>query len=237
MTPTINEIVFSVINQLRGRSTVSDVISTEQVKFLAKAVRADLLKQGANKGYSADPYIIQSLGCVELTWVDSAECCAAQTGCDLLRTVKPIPSTIELHNQQLFGRIGPTDKRQPAFDYINFERVPYLGHNKFTKNRIKAYQQNTGGYMYFEVPTEKAKMLKYVNIQGVFENPEDVASFTDCTTGNSCYTDDYPYPVKLWMVPVIIKTVVDMFMREESKVPYDQTNNSKSDVSSQQEGQ
>lgn len=236
MTPTFNQLVYSIINQIRGRSTASEIISTEQIRFLTKSVRAQLIKQDANKGFSADPYIIQSLGCVNLVQADAAECCDIKSGCTLLRTEVPIPSPIELHNQQLFTRIGPVVKTEPSYDYISYERVPYLGFNKFTRNRIKAYQQNNGGYVYLVVPTDKAKLLNKINIQGVFENPEDVLPFTECTTGNSCYTRDMPFPVKSWMVPVIIKMVVDMFIREESRVPYDQTNNAKLDVSPQTEG-
>lgn len=231
LTPTLNELTFSVLNTVRARTNVSELISLEQIKFLVKSVRAQLIKQDANKGYTPDSYIIQDLGCVPLTLVDPAECCDVSVGCTILKTEKAIPSIIELHHQQLLTRVGSVDKTQAPFDVIPYERVPYEQYNKFTRNRIKAYMMNNGGYMYFVVPNDKTKLLKYVNIQGVFEDPEQVAVFSPCgSTTAACYTDDTPFPIKEWMVPTIIDMVVKLFIRPESMVATDHTNNGKLDT-------
>lgn len=232
LTPTLNELTFSVLNTVRARTNISELISLEQIKFLVKSVRAQLIKQDANKGYTPDSYIIQDLGCVALTQVDPAECCDVQVGCTILRTDKPIPSVIELHHQQLLTRVGSVDKTQPSFDFIPYERVPYEQYNKFTRNRIKAYLMNNGGYMYFIVPNDKTKLLKYVNIQGVFEDPEQVAVFSPCSgsLASACYTDDTPFPVKEWMVPTIIEMVVKLFIRPEAAAATDSTSNNKLDT-------
>ena len=46
------------------------------------------------------------------------------------------------------------------------------------------------------------KGADYVNVRGIFENPEEAAKFTDCN-GLPCYTDDTPFPMPMDMVQAI----------------------------------
>ena len=231
-TPTLKELIYSVWNSVRSRINISDTITEELIQFHILNVRAQLIKQDSNKGYTADPYIIQDLGCVELEHADTSECCQISSGCTLLRTKLQIPSTIELHHQQLFTRIGSAvDKTAEPFEYLSYEKIPSLKYSKFTKKRIVTFMKDTAGYMYFIVPTDKLKILKWVNIQGVFEDPTKISVFKKCPTKKEChdcsdnidycYTEDTPFPIKAWMIPTIVKMVTDMFIREQSKVPYD----------------
>jgi hypothetical protein len=234
LTPSLNQLAFAVLNTVRGRSVITDVISLEQIKYHIKNTRAQLIKQESNKGYTADNYIIQNLGCVSLVLADKSECCEVSTGCTILRTELAIPSVIELHHTQLFTRIGAVDITLPPFDFVSYERIPYEKYGRFN-NTIKAFMMNNKGYMYFLVPNNKLNLMKYANIQGVFEDPEDVSRFNNCD-GTTCYNDDTAFPVKAWMANSIEKIVIDMFIDKESKAPMDLTNNSKMDVTSQTEG-
>jgi len=234
-TTTLNELVYSVLNTVRGRTAVTELITKELVAYHIRNIRAQLIKQDANRGYSADPYIIQDLGCLDLEIIDSAECCNVDSDCTVLRTVKTIPSTIEMHHKQLITRVGPTDKTAMPFDWIDYARVPFIGKNKFTKDRIKAYQMSNNGHIYLITPNFTARGLKKINVQGVFENPEDASTFTNCD-GSTCYNDDSSYPIKSWMVPTITKMVIDMFVNQQSQAGVDSTNNAKTDVTPQTEG-
>jgi len=129
-TTSLNHITYLIINQLRGKAVVTDTLTPELVEQIVVNLRAQLIKQDGNKGYSADPYIIQDLGCVELEVVDAGESCIIESGCSLLRSIKPIPSTIELHNSQLFTRVGPINKGLPGYDLVQYERIPYVLNNK-----------------------------------------------------------------------------------------------------------
>lgn len=234
LTPSLNELAYSILNTIRGRSVITDVITTSQLKYHIKNTRAQLIKQDSNKGYSADSYIVQSLGCVDLILADKSECCNVNIGCTILRTKEPIPSVIELHHDQLWTRIGSVDFTQPAFDFISYERVPYESAGRFN-NTVKAFLMNNNGFMYFLVPDTKLKLMKYANIQGVFEDPEDVSRFNNCN-GTSCYSDSTPFPVKAWMANSIEKIVIDMFADRQSKSSVDMTNNSKTDANPPIEG-
>lgn len=233
-TPSLNQLVYSILNTVRARTTSSEIITEEIVKFHIKNVRAQLIKQDINKGYTPDSYVIQDLGCVELELVDSGECCDIIAGCKTLRTVLPIPSVVELHHNQLFSRIGPVNKLEIPFDIVSYERIPYLV-NKFTNKRIRAFNQNNGGHIYLTIPESKVSLMKRINIQGVFEDPEEVAKFYTCSE-EACYSDDSPFPVKAWMIPTIVQMVIEVFVGKQAVALTDLTNNAKTDLNSQQEG-
>lgn len=227
-TPTLNQLIFSALNTVRSRTNITEPISQEIVAFHIKNVRAQLIKQDSNKGYTADSYIIQELPCVEITQVDKGECCEV-TGCTIYRTVNKIPSTIELHHKQLITRIGSIDKTQPAFDFIDYAMVPYIGESRFTKSRPKVFTMNNNGYYYFILP-DHLEGLEKISIQGVFEDPMALAGFSTCE-GNACYSaEDTPYPVKAWMVPTLTEMVVKMFIKPQAQALQDPSNNSKFDL-------
>ena len=144
-TPTHRELIFAVLNTVRSRTTITEPITTSIIAFHIKNVRAQLIKQDSNKGYTADPNIIQELPCVELSQVDKGECCEV-TGCTIYRTTEKIPSAIELHHKQLITRIGSIDKTQVPFDFVDYAMVPYLSHSRYTNSIPKVFTMNNNGY-------------------------------------------------------------------------------------------
>lgn len=220
------ELVFSLWETVRQQPTISDSISQDYISFLVKNARATLIRQELNKGRSIDTYIIQDLGCVQIEPIDRAECCSVEVECVFMRTVKPIPSTIELKNSQVLTRVGPVDKIARPYDRVDANRVPFLGYNKFTRNTVRYFQKDTDGYLYL-ASGPNLGLLEYINVQGVFENPEDAADYVGCDD-KPCFTDDSPYPVKAWMVDVI-KTMVLKQLGIMIQAPEDQTSDGKND--------
>lgn len=203
MALTLNKIAYDLLLIVRGGSFVSsEPISLNQIKYWISNTRARYIRNELNKSRTIDPFLIQDLGCIELEEVDRSECCATEVGCKFLRTKVKIPSSIELHHKNLLTRVGPIDKIGKPFDVIPYERVPYEFLNKFTKNTIKAFVMNNGGYVYIAVAEDnyKGKMLDVINIQGVFDDPTEMANFEACDSNKACYTDDSAYPIKPWMI-------------------------------------
>lgn len=224
LTTTRNEIIYSILDILKPNAKSNEPFSLDLIGFHVDNTRAFLIKQDSNKGYTADNYIIQDLGIVEIEPVDKAESILIEIGCNFMRTVKPIPSTIELHHGELLTRVGPIDKTARNYDIIKYERVPYEGYNKYTNNLIKAFRINNSGHIYLTVPKDnREKILSYINIQGVFENPRLAADFVNYN-GNPCYTDDSPYPIKQQMVQSIKDIVLKNYGILESKMPIDKEN-------------
>jgi len=230
-TPTLNELTYSVLNTVRSRTNISEPITNEIIQFHIKNVRAQLIKQDSNKGYTADSYIIQELPCETVILADRGECCEV-TGCTIYRTENKIPSPIELHHKQLITRIGSIDKTQIGFDMIDYAQVPYINFSRFTKNRPKVFTINNNGYFYFILPEgSNLEGLQKVSIQGVFEDPMELMNsiYTTCA-GDNCLGDDAPYPIKSWMVPTLIEMVVKIFIKPQSQALTDPNNNSKFDL-------
>jgi len=229
LTPTLNELTFSIINTVRSRANINEPISQEIVWFHINNVRAQLIKQDSNKGHTADSYIIQELPCEPVVQVDRGECCEV-TGCTIYRTEHKIPSFIELHHKQLVTRIGSIDKTQIGFDFIDYAMVPYINYSRFTKHRPKVFTMNNNGYFYFILPAgSNLEGLEKISIQGVFENPMELANYTSCT-GEFCAGEDVPYPIKAWMVPALVEMVVKLFIKPQSMAASDPNNNSKFDL-------
>jgi hypothetical protein len=225
ITPTLNQLAFNLLNIIRNKSTSQDPISLRQIKFNILAGRSLLIRQNSNKNYSTDSDLIQTLKCVTVKLVDSSECPGITTGFKLLRTVDKIPSIIENYSGKLITRVGPVGINLKPFSVIPYARVPYFGLNKFTSKQIGCFFHN--GYIY--LIGDDITRLKKINIQAVFENPEDVAEFTDCETGEKCYSDDLSFPIKYSMVPILTQMVIEKYLGLQTKALEDKSNDGKTD--------
>jgi hypothetical protein len=74
--------------------------------------------------------------------------------------------------------------------------VNYISADKFTGKNPKAFMIED--YLYIINPGG----TEYVNIRGIFEDPEEVSDFIDCG-GAACYTGASPFPMPMDMVQAI----------------------------------
>lgn len=225
---TLAEIVFSILDTVKPENLTSGPISEELVKFHIKNVRAQLAKQQLNKGNTLATSYVQSLGCISLVEADKSECCEYPTGCIILRTSVPIPNQIDARTN-LLTRVGPVDITEKSFQYIEYERVPFEGYNKYTKHLIKWFTNHNSSYVYLLMDMEDylSMGIEVINIQGILENPEDASSFMNCTTGTTCFSDKAKYPIPDSMIPTLIDMVIKKFILPQSQAPIDATNDGK----------
>lgn len=227
-TTSFQELIYSILEIVRPRALTNELINEWVIAYECNAVRSQLIKQDINRGYSIDSYIIQDLGCLDMELVDQAECCEVSTGCKILRTVLQIPSPIEMHQKQAITRIGPILKTARPYDFINYNRVPYVGRNsKFSKKIIRTFTKDNDGHIYIVADEElDSILLEKINVQGVWEDPRLVANFRHCS-GEPCYTEESAYPVKAWMIPIIQQIVVEKFIGPQTKDMKDSENDGK----------
>ena len=89
---------------------------------------------------------------------------------------------------------------------------------------MKSYM--LGDYLYIY----NAKGIDMINVRGVFENPEDVAKFDQCSTGG-CYDDSKDdYPISMDMLNLINKGILDGELKLLSSSFNDTTNDRMQDV-------
>lgn len=222
---TLSEITFGVINTINPKSISGSPITKELVAFHLKNARAVIAKQQVGKYGTLDSSYIQSLGCIDLVQADKSECCEYPTGCVILRTAVKIPQTLS-GSTNLLTRVGPVNLTEPAFQHVEFERVPFLGFNKYTKNTVKWFTPNFNNYVYLVVPEGDflENSIEVIGINGAFEDPEMVSAFMNCSTGDSCFNADSQYPIPDSVIPIIQDMVIKNFVGIQFKQPIDSSN-------------
>ena len=182
---TLNEIVYNIAETV-GKGL--DVILRERLKFTVKYYRAEFIRQDIERnGISS---VFQQRFTAKLVKTDLADSCALTVGCTVLKTEKPIPTPVRIKTSGgLFKYVGTADFAD-AFSYREVQELKYSKYNKFTGNSISYDYKNNHIYVFNNTK------IKFVTVQGIFEDPESVNS---CAS-EVCYTDDSPYPISADMI-------------------------------------
>jgi hypothetical protein len=221
---TYDEAIYKIWEKLRPNLSDDDDIDYRLISQELHTQRALWLRNELNKNRSIDQFLVQSLGCVEMQPVDRAECCDITIDCSILRSVQKIPSTIELHHTNTLW-INPVDSLEKSFSMLDYERAKWIKGNRFTSRQIHSFILNN--YVYLVSEDDSHSQITHISVKGIFENPEEVASFNTCD-GESCFSGSSVYPIKQWMFAYVEAQAVQNLMTK-LKHPVDTTNNAKSD--------
>jgi hypothetical protein len=219
---TLNQIIFNLRNLRRaGRLSDDDAISDRQWAFIVNYYRARLIKQDIQKSRLISGNIVQNLGQVTLIEADKNECCDIMD-C-VLRIELPIPSAVDTDQYPLITYVGLLNGTK-SFQRTTYERAIYDQHATYTGKQPKWYQ--SGRFIYIINPPSKA--LKYINIQGVFEDPAAAIKYRtcDCPGNNeSCYTGfDFEYPLPIDKIDTINKMIMEAEAKFANILPQDKSN-------------
>jgi hypothetical protein len=223
---TTNEIVYDILEDVASHRLVDDLdIDNRQIIYKLNVQRALWTRNEYNKpGRVLDPFLIQSLGCVELEAADTSECPDLPVGCSILRTKCEIPKTVELHDRSAITKVGPIDKLDYFFSFVPYHQAIFSGNGKFNGNSIYAFIHNRR--MYFKVNSAQQKLLRRVNIMGIFEDPTKIAEFCN-TDGSVCFSMDDEYPISSWMIPFVKEQIVKELVMS-MQIPEDNSNDANS---------
>jgi len=204
MATTLSQLAYNLLNMARGGVLSDDEnISYRQVQFWVRNTRAILIRQDIQKGRTISGNIIQMLPCVDVITVDASTCpCNVPVGCSILRTKNRIPKPIETDMRDLITKVSSIEMNARSFSIINMFRAPWTGYNKYAKSNPKAFYFD--GYIWIinSNPIEK------ITIYGVFEDPMELANYTDCSN-QPCFSDDSAYPISSWMIPIMEKMIIE----------------------------
>ena len=192
---TLNEIAYNILNTVRGgRSNSSEHISLDQIKFNIKHYRAMLIRRDFARNGLITRHLEQDLGCLELENVNPSKCCNLPVSCSVARTKKKVPRTVRFNFQEAISYVGDVTGvvRIPM---VEPSMVRWLPYDKYTSEKYKAYMIEDYMYIY------NAEGLKFINVRGVFENPEDLKNF-QCE-GGQCWDDNHDFPMPADMVQAI----------------------------------
>lgn len=192
---TLNEIAYNILNLARGgRSSNNDHISLDQIKFNVKYYRAMLIRRDFTRNGIITRHLEQDLGCIELQKVDASKCCNLPVDCAVYKSKVKIPRTVRFSFKDAITHVGDVTGLA-TIPMVEPHMVEYLPYDKYTKQQKKAYMIEDYLYIY------NGDGLKFINVRGVFEDPEEVALF-DCD-GSDCYDDDSEFPIPMDMVQII----------------------------------
>lgn len=222
---TLNEIVYSIWQKVSPIIGDDNLLDERQLKWFINNQRSLWIRNEYNRNRNIDDAVVQSLGAVELEIVDTIENTDI-TGIShkILKSKLQIPVAIELHNSTAITRVASLDMKEKKFSFVDYTAAPYVGNGKFNKNSVFAFLK--GGYMYIvsNCNNPSTKALKYINIRGVFTNPEEVGRFRELD-GSPCYSDDSKYPINTWMLPYIESEIMKGDLKFFYNVQIDESNN------------
>ena len=218
---TLNEIAYNILNLARGgRSSNNDHISLDQIKFNVKYYRAMLIRRDFTRNGIITRHLEQDLGCIELQKADASKCCNLPVDCAVYRSKVKIPRTVRFSFKDAITHVGDVTGLA-TIPMVEPHMVEYLPYDKYTKQQKKAYMIEDYLYIY------NGDGLKFINVRGVFEDPEEVALF-DCD-GSDCYDDDSEFPIPMDMVQIITQGLMNGELMMLSTSVNDTTNDTMQD--------
>src|SRR3990167_979180 len=200
---TFNTLKHDISNLIHGGITSDDSdVSLRQIGFWILNTRAELLSQWVSKGHSFSDNFVQTLDCVDVELVDLSSCCGITTECTAYKTELQLPKPLSGQYSDLITRVTGINFIGPSYHLIPLPRVKWELDNKFTFNIPKAFLSN--GFLY--VVGNNLIGLKKISVEGVWEDPTDVARFINCE-GQACYTDNSRFPLSRKMVEMMKRMI------------------------------
>mgnify|MGYP003633083668 CR=1 FL=1 len=221
---TLDEIAYNILNLVRGgRTNVSEHISLAQIKFNIKYYRAMFIRRDYARNGNITRHLEQDLNCIKIEMVDAAKCCNLPSTSRVGRSVRPIPKTVRLNFKDAITHVGDTTGliTIPVVDPITVQWLPY---DKYTGTAKRAYMIEDYLYIY------NATGESYVNVRGIFEDPEDLALYS--CEGNDCYNDTDDYPIPMDMIQAITDGISSRELQLLAGTQSDTTNDNAQDVAS-----
>ncbi len=225
---TFAEVIYTVKNipRMGNGDSRSNSYTDRQLAFIINYYRALLIKQYKDKGRSISGNYVQTLGKVEVQKASKHECCDIDTdiGDCIYRIVNPLPRAVDTNTWNLITYVGTVDGLN-SWQRTTFNKVQFDKYAKYTGKRIKWYELNN----YIYIVANGIKNLKYINIQGVFEDPLAANDYRDCgCDGEDCFKGyEFDYPMNSSDIPTIIKMIGATEYSMSNLLPRDDKNDSR----------
>ena len=218
---TLDEIAYNILNLVRGgRSSTGDHISISQIKFNIKYYRAMLIRRDYARNGNITRHLEQDLKCIKLKKVDASKCCSLPVNCDVYKCEVGIPKTVRLNFKDAITHVSDVTGLEtiPIVDPIAVQWLPY---DKYVKNAKRAYMIEDHLYIY------NANGLEFVNLRGIFEDPEKLSEY-DCDD-SMCYDPNEDFPIPMDMVQAITQGIISGEMQLLATSLNDTTNDNAQD--------
>lgn len=209
MVRSLNEIVFDILEQYRANLKVTDSLDKRQVATWVQHLRAEFIKQRLEETFrNIDEHWVQDLGAVKMELVDSSIYTPIESGKTILRSIEDIPSSIQTRLGYSLTRVGPADMLSKKYNLVHYERALSSGNGKFNDKDIFAFMD--GSKLCLISKANIHKLITYINIKGVFQNPIEAYEFAN---PNTPYDWDMEYPISESLISAIVNTIKEKNFR------------------------
>jgi hypothetical protein len=222
----LDKIIFDVREALKEYSDDTE-LSDKYITYLYDIKRAKYIRQDVNNSRrSIDISIKQNL-CLELEEVNVNEC-GVELGCKkIIRTKRPIPTPLQLHNKSALTRIASTDRIARPFNFITGEKAIYAVDAPYP-NAVYAFLHHDE-HIYITSNSPTIKLMSCINVTGVFEHPLDLQNYnTSCNADDVklCYDiSTSEYPIQPHYIDIIRTEIISEILKL-ANVPEDKMNDS-----------
>jgi len=225
---TIKEIVYDIKNLIRGGMQSDDeIISDRQIEFQINNLRAQFIRQDINKRRSISDNVKQIIHALEVEQVPKSIVGLGDSHDYIMRSKHKIPNPIETSHSDLITAIGPSGILSVNFHMIPYNRAPWAGTNKYTKQMQCAFLLDS--FVYVVGPN--TNLLKTIKVEGVWQDPREISNFSYQNNSILSYdpeTEDYP--ISTSMLTLIKQQMLALNLKPLVETPTDISNNAKSDM-------
>ncbi len=224
---TLDKLIYDVregVNQFSDDSEISD----RYIIYLYEIKRAKYLRQGLNNFQKTYDNSITQTFCEALEEVSIDEC-GINFECDtILRTVRPIPTPLDLNIGVAIQSIKPTNRLSVGFNVISKKRAQFLKGAKFGK-ALYSFLDPDGHVYVVSGSNNHYKLLECLTITGVFTDPLALEAYSNCcgcTEPSSCFDPSTTeYPLQPHYVDLIREEIIRALV-VKLQIPEDKYNDS-----------
>lgn len=225
----VKEIVYACLELAKAATSDDSYLNEELTLFLLKKYRSFLIKKEQEKENNstdiASEFEYQEI-CLTLEQVaaiDGSPC----TGGYYLRTVEEIPKILE----GTVPRVYPVDYYQSGnITYVSRDRMRYAGSNPMFNNMIYT-SLGPDKHLYLKSGNQQFLYLNQLRVSAIFEDFEEAAEYScdDSSSSATCDVLDETFPIREYLVPMLIDLVVKELTGATYK-PKDSKNNANDDL-------
>lgn len=192
---TLNQIADYIAGKLNDPFNVK---LKDEIKFAVANARALLLRRDTER-YHASAIFKQTF-LVDLIEVDEIDSCKVDLGCIILRSKNPVPIPVRTKRPTPFSLVSAASIKGSShiLPFKTRAEVPFLKYNKFG---VPASYDYINGYIY----VWGNDRFKWIRLNDIFEDPTEINT---CSTNETCYDDNKPYPISKDMVDIIIEKII-----------------------------
>jgi len=213
---TLREIIYDVLELLNVYSDDTK-FSEEHIAFIVNNKRNMLLKQYMSNLRKEIPQeAIQSI-CLPLA-ID--ENCFEDI--NVLKSISKIPATLDNTGRSSIIKAYAGTRFQKNINIIDYSRIPFVGAEKYNDTQL-FIAVDPRSYLVAYNPQGSHILMESIEIEGVYENPEEAYAFDCEATSTDCEFFDTKYPIESALVdPLKMQIVQELLLKHQ--IPKDNVN-------------